>query len=597
MNNTAGPSPSGSPALSGASAQPAVFKDFEWAVIRLAIFAESTPPSKSGQRPWPRKPLRLLFSSITLLSQGRQKPAPMDKPKPMPLGDKEGMIHFNRVVMRAADALTWYRSTSHALRVPVPAQSIDENDSIPLAAGNLEDLPAWPILGVPMLSDAMLGTTWSVPPIPYEGVELARYHRRFDGSDEWSVLDPHSLGARLIKSAKAITFLERHVHVNFVEYPEYLGSLNLIVPDGIVQLIDHFVEPTKDGSEKLILRVVPRPGKSLTGLSITTTEANSSMLSSFVTREVPADGVIEIQREQPVESCGLVLTHSELGVLMHQPMRSFMRRMHLGIEVSEPSYEKVAPDTEAKNSPVSRYEVTEMVPASQRTVGPKAVFISAVERVREAQIEREYRKDALRYDQRWLEAGQRKEALAFLRLRIREARMRLIIADPYFGATQVEQLLYAVQRSSVHVTILTSRYAFESQYALKCEEPGQDHANAAGQQKVPNAKRAEFNGKLSKFADLVEIARQRLSNKADVWVAGLGDGDLHDRFLSVDGRVWSLGSSVNMLGERASMILRVPHGGVVLSHLSQLLVHATPLEDYVKIRIGKSTDDEQTNAS
>ena len=602
MNNAVAPLNSHMQDPAIPSLLPPVFSEFDWAIVRIVVFAEPRPPKDS---PEPTKPLTLVFATVTLLSAGRQLPPNLTEIQSQPLGDKQGVLHFNLITMRAADALAWYRSPVQALCTPVRAENFSDHDGEPLVAGRLEDLPAWPILGVPMLSNELIGTNWSVPAIPYEGTEIARYHRRLDGSQEWSSLDPHSLGARLLGSPNALTFLERNAHVNFAEYPEYLGSLSLVVPDSIVRSIDHFVEATAQGGEKICLRIVPRPGKSLEGLSIVVMEGNSSMLTAFETREVPMDGAIEIARTHTIDSSGMVLTHRDFGVLLHEPMSTFLRSVNVGIEVAEAGSHIDAPDTEAKRSPITRYRVTEFTPASQRVVGDRPPPSSAAERVRQAQVEREYRKDARRYDQTWFEGGQRRQALEHLRGRVQEARARLIIADPYFGATQVWQLLYAVQRASVHITILTSREAFESKFAEDEENEQVERQSEANQlvdkpasaaTPIAETKRAKADAKLLKFANAMKLCSERLGNRTEVWIAGPAEGHIHDRFLAVDERVWSLGSSVNMLGVRPTMVLRVPHAEVVRTHLGRLLTLATSLDAYVEMRLKKTSKGVKTNA-
>jgi hypothetical protein len=56
---------------------------------------------------------------------------------------------------------------------------------------------------------------------------------------------------------------------------------------------------------------------------------------------------------------------------------------------------------------------------------------------------------------------------------------------------------------------------------------------------------------------------------------------LHDRFLVVDDDVWFVGNSLNSLGEKASMIIRLPNPNEVIGRLHELSSKASTLDDYI----------------
>ena len=49
-----------------------------------------------------------------------------------------------------------------------------------------------------------------------------------------------------------------------------------------------------------------------------------------------------------------------------------------------------------------------------------------------------------------------------------------------------------------------------------------------------------------------------------------GDPILHDRFLAVDGAVWFSGNSFNAIGQRESMIVKLPNPAPVIKRLDEL---------------------------
>jgi len=65
---------------------------------------------------------------------------------------------------------------------------------------------------------------------------------------------------------------------------------------------------------------------------------------------------------------------------------------------------------------------------------------------------------------------------------------------------------------------------------------------------------------------------------------------LHDRFLVIDDAVWFLGNSLNTLGDRASLIVKLPNPDEVIDQLESMLKQAIPFGDY-KIRQAKNQED------
>jgi len=63
---------------------------------------------------------------------------------------------------------------------------------------------------------------------------------------------------------------------------------------------------------------------------------------------------------------------------------------------------------------------------------------------------------------------------------------------------------------------------------------------------------------------------------------------LHDRFLVVDEEVWFLGNSLNTLGVRASMIIKLPNPDEVIRKLEEMLKQAVSFNTYHQRRITAS---------
>jgi hypothetical protein len=527
---------------------------FEHAVVHVAVVV---PPRSSPERP----PLRLLFASVWLLASGRQVPSRPAKPY-FKKFKEEGAIAVDRIVMTAEEAIRWYRTESDELGTPIPLHDVrKDSDGVRLSAGRLSDFPRWPVLGVPMESDDITLKS-ERSSIPFRNLGIIRYSRRISDSQEWpSFLDQEGQSKH---RQEAFKFLEHHMHVDFREYPEYLGGMALAVPDCDVHSVRQFVDPKEDGSESLYFHLEPHPGRKLQGLSLTSMEGQEGILTSFDTVPVPQDGLVVIKRPSSIHVSGLVLTHKERGVLLQTPMRHFMRQMNMTTEVVERRVKVQAPETDKKRSPVNEYFAEKKTLASSQILGEAPTATDAFQRLRDAKSERLLNYSAQLYDQTWFTTDQRKAALEHIRAKIKHARSTIFIADPYFSANQISQYLFSIERDEIKIQILTSSSAFKKVKEAGIEAETSDDSLGTHQTLLQN----------------LNIFQASHKNSVEIRVANTESNLFHDRFLSVDGRVWMLGSSLNSIGIRPTLTMRIPHGEKILAHLMALYNKAIPLEDF-----------------
>ena len=102
---------------------------------------------------------------------------------------------------------------------------------------------------------------------------------------------------------------------------------------------------------------------------------------------------------------------------------------------------------------------------------------------------------------------------------------------------------------------------------------------------IDNSKKkskVKFNTeKMNLFKREVERVKDGGNRNIDVRVlCGKASPILHDRFLVIDKQVWFLGNSLNMLGKRASMIIKLPNPDEILDELDKMLEQAETFDNY-----------------
>jgi hypothetical protein len=341
--------------------------------------------------------------------------------------------------------------------------------------------------------------------------------------------------------------------------------------------------PSGDRGEQIFYRFVPRSGRTLEGIQITTFDEQAHLLTSFDTQEVPNDGILVVNKGSCLGAYGYVITHRDHGILAYMPPTPFIRTMHItshaigggGVKVSVPIDESPsAARMEYMAADRSQFSTSSIVGKEPSTHNVNSRITIAANR-------REKVANAKHYGQRWFANGSRIEAMNFIQSKIRNARSRIMIADPYLAGLQLGQFLYAVNGDTVKVTLLTSALAFKSLDLkvtliddFKSRLKKHPETKQSKLEKLKNRLKQKIAPKQSKLTKLddfkhrLDVLANDVNVKADVYV--LPSSVLHDRFLIIDDAVWFLGNSLNTLGNKSSVIVKLPHSEEVIEQLEKM---------------------------
>jgi hypothetical protein len=538
-------------------------QEYDYAVIRLATF-QSTP----------RADPRLLFGSVALLTPSRSNDKAMKGVESRNLRVGGARVHFRRIVMKANEAIHWYRSAGiDTLTTPVPSnpQAFEKKlDGKPLLCSGFEDNPVWPELGIPFTDNLFSGLSGAEDPAPFRGDRASRIHRRFGNDSGFDALlgDPDS-----------VRFLHRRIHFDIAEYPEYLGSLVLIAPDPIIERIENYLVPaTANSPEYACIRLVPRLGKNLNDLRITFFERSANVLSTFDVRDIPEDGLVLQKRSSEVANSGFLITHSRHKLLAYQPLSNYLRRMNFQMDVVSATTTVGVPLRDSLDSPIKNIISNRSESMQPATWGKE--ITSSFSRVGNANDRRRQRADAERFEQRWFSDREREVAVEYIHSRIERANKRVIMADPYLGALQIAQFVPKVSRTHVRVTLLTSAAAFDDTGtpAKSAIVPSMTLKDYEELKRVTKQKNSEK--KLAKFKLVLEKIRGLRQGNVEALIVPGKSSKLHDRFLVVDDDVWFIGHSFSSIGDKPFLILKVPAPKEVINNLLALISSAKSFERY-----------------
>ncbi len=514
-----------------------IFDRYEFAIIRLATCRNVNQKTQ---------PSLLVFASLEFVHSDRPRPdsTPLDSngvPPHLTSASSGLTAYFRRIGMKAADALHWYReAASGTLTLPIPDNPSERGrfDGSPLHSAPLIDEPPWPQLAFPISDQSFFGSGQIIYPVPFigPGAQPARIHRLMSAADS-------NLEA-LPRDPSLCDWLARQIHFRIDDYLELLGSIVLVAPDPEVAQVQQYFTRDTARKEQLATVIHARGGKTLEGLLLTVFEERFGAISTFEQRTVPADGHVVTKPPGEIRASGYMLAHPQRGLIAFQPPTPFMRTIGLSMEMLTRRVRLQTRDSKKKDAEIKTHDIAEFTSASNSLIGDTEPPLDAHSHFWQSVALRAAGSQARKSDQTWINDPQ--TARALLRGLIGSARDEVFVADCFFDAEDLASYLHFVRRLTVRIRILTSREILK----------GPQERAISLQKMVESVSRFHERG-------IMDVQVRFMRNQD-------GGPMLHDRFLAVDGAVWFSGNSLNTIGQRESMIIKLPDPKPVLSRLQKI---------------------------
>jgi len=445
-------------------------------------------------------------------------------------------IYVRRFAMTADAAICWYSNCMNGEAV-IPAAP-GQPQGVKLRTTSFQNEPPWP----------HLITTRS---LPFQCWGTVRAHHLLQSAPPTEIM-------KILTHTDAVRWLSDRLFFEFVEYPEWFGSVSLIAPNPVFREFHQTLGIHKSGAETSDCNFIVRAGKSLLGLTLYLTEHRPTGIAGLHKFEVDKT-YIQIPHIGRTEQVSFVIASSDYGVLeWHDPV-GFIRSINSEFGIIAGKKVVTVPDESGR--PGETYEQSFVEHGISSLVGESGIASPITSQFHSAKRERDRRVEAERLDQKWFH-GDEQEARIFIRRLIESARHRVTIIDPYFASIEMFRFALATGRSEVTVRIMTA-----AEENLK--KPDRlDPSKEAGEVFLSQVKALDHMGH---FEVLVMT----------------GTPQVHDRFLVIDDAVWLSGNSLHSIGERAGMIIKLPNPGVVLDELEKIMngPRVKALESWVQMRL------------
>ena len=452
-------------------------------------------------------------------------------------------LYYRRFVMQAKDAIEWYESAVDGGPIILPGDPNHPTpgDGAPLAASRFGQEPRWPET---ITSDELaFAPDWMnaarvhflVPqePLPANTREILGVHRNREKLEDWLNFD--------IVDA----------------FNEYRGVLCIVAPNPLFRAIDrsHLGSSDTDGAETVAYKIVVRQGQTPSGLCLTATNERVHGPLTPIVHKFDHNPITKCRFPTRIYKEGISVTHFDYGLLHWRRPAPLVRSIRVTANFT--GTRKVVRVPASGRRPGDRYEVSEVGDESKSVIGkpsndPEYRFAEAEGRRARLQLTKDY-------DQKWFYRTPR-EAEQYVRDRIGSAHKSVFIIDPYFADRELMAFGHAIRRRGVHLRVLSSTAG------LKESDLGETPLEAG--LNLQEIQTTTFDG---------------YSCKPEIRILGDSPG-VHDRFLVIDGNVWFSGNSLNRIGERAGMIVKLPDPEPVVKRLESFWSQARPLSEWLANR-------------
>ena len=455
-------------------------------------------------------------------------------------------LHYRRFVLPVVDAIEWYRNAVDGCPVlPRDPKHRKPDNGAKLEGGPFFSEPPWPHF---VTSDQLVfAPDW---------MHGSRAHFLFPKE-----VISHT-ARKIIRARKNQATLEEWLNFDIVEaYPELQGAICIVAPNPLFRSIEkcHLEQARSGSAETVAYKVIRRHGSSLDGLRLEIDNETLRGRMAPLVHEFRDDAIVSLDFPAKLYKEGQSISHPKHGLLSWRDPLPLLSAIGINIGLHR-RRKRVQVPAAGRKRPEYEYEVDEVDDTRGSVVGDVVEGTDVVSRLLEAEYRRSRQRSAKDYDQQWFHRAP-SDAAQFLRQKISAAHNTVFIIDPYFAGREMLAFGHAISRPNVQLRILTSAQAFTA-----TDSGGSNTDTASQLLKILNG---TFND------DLVQPEIRILRGRPPA---------VHDRFLIVDKTVWLSGNSLNSIGERAGMIVRLPDPEPVIERLEAFWRSARILSDWVSDR-------------
>ncbi|GEM_PF-1300469 len=436
-------------------------------------------------------------------------------------GSKGFRLFFSRIRMIATEAVALYSNAISGKGLFLPVKG-DSGEPALMELPRCLAEPRWPNLSL----------TMGAPYLPY-GVQPRCHH-----------LLPESIGSELrgvLSSDDDISWIEDRFFFSLADYDELIGSFHILAHNPLYRGMSVKLRRTDDGVESVAYKIELRHQQSLEGVTLYQIEKRLDDYAGFQARELteksfalPLSGVAD--EVEHVVYC------KKRGMLDKSNPCGFMRQISFSLGLHS---QKASIAVPGKGGAIDETYIVDKVSYDRNSVIGESEVPDAMRLYSSKKQVRKLKRQAEELGQQWFE-NEPIKARNFVRGLISKARERVWVIDPYFSTVDLFRFALAATSPAVEVVIATSAEHLQGDDSIA------EHVEA-GEVLMKN---------LEQFKNDYTFTVRVLNGSRS---------PIHDRFLVIDAAVWFVGNSLNSLGKRAGMMIKLPDPSQMLGRLEDIV--------------------------
>ena len=363
-------------------------------------------------------------------------------------------------------------------------------------------------------------------------------------SESWGMYRVHHLMSeetdpfvmQLATHEKSLKWIKDRLLWDIHEFPEWIGSIHLILPNPVYRYMEEKLILNEEGkSEQVRINFTLRKGQTTAGLKLIAAERQPFGVMNI--KEYPVNNPeMKILLAGKAAKFVTAFFCERRGFLEYTNFSNFVRAICISMEIIYATREVNLPDSDES------YQAS-LIEDETINIGDKVTdnVIDLGQKLTLRSWKKKQEQLSEKLNQHFFLNDMQKDATEFIAKIIRSSRQRVIIVDPYFAIMELYKYIFRIASRQVEIEIITSTEILK-------EKSDSDKYLKKGQILWQEIKKHEKS-----------ISKSPIS----VYVM-TGKPLIHDRFLVVDDQVWFSGNSLNHIGERASMIIKLANPDEVL---------------------------------
>lgn len=442
---------------------------------------------------------------------------------------KKIRLFHRRIIMPAQDALRLYCDVDKERKISMTWEDREKY----ICVSELASFPNWPFFFTSSKENDEF-----CPFVP-DGAGICRLHDKLSRQQYQPLVE-------ICQYENVVKWLQEKLRWNINDFPELIGSIHLILPNPVFRKLSLRIMPNKNKAEKIYGHFFVRDDKmsELKKLNLYTIEKSHVGIMNARRLEINTSDIM-LETKGMANEFAYLVESPEYGILDYSGFKGFIRNIKVDMFMHE---QKRNVNIVDETGSISSYTVDVMEHMSTIKMGDAEDDFDIGKKIGYHKHKNYQHREAQKSGQHLFVSNQIEEAQNYIRSLFARAKNNVIVLDPYFDSIDFYKFILSIAVHNVSVCIITS--------SMILKEKDKNYDKPKGEilkEKIDDLNKNGFKNSLSINVMLGKTPC------------------VHDRFLLIDDECYLSGNSLNHIGERASMLIKVPYAQEIINLIENVI--------------------------